>query len=132
MERWDAPRPVIFWIWWPICLYSGWIAVATIANISAYLAKLEWSFMFSEVTWTVIMIIVATALNLFMISTRNMREFAGVGVWALVAISVRHWGSVEALQWTALIGAIILLGAITAHGYKNRETSPLNPNKIER
>lgn len=40
MERWDAPRNTIFWLWWPICLYSGWIAVATIANISAYLSKI--------------------------------------------------------------------------------------------
>ena len=35
MERWDAPLPIIAYVWWPICLYSGWIAVATISNISA-------------------------------------------------------------------------------------------------
>ena len=43
MERWDAPLPVIAAVWWPICLYSGWIAVATIANISAWLASMHWS-----------------------------------------------------------------------------------------
>ena len=25
MERWDAPIRIIAWVWWPICLYSGWI-----------------------------------------------------------------------------------------------------------
>ena len=29
MERWDAPFPIIAFVWWPICIYSGWIAVAS-------------------------------------------------------------------------------------------------------
>ncbi|MEB2775758.1 hypothetical protein SYJ56_10610 [Algoriphagus sp. D3-2-R+10] len=128
MERWDAPRPIIFWLWWPIALYSGWIAVATIANISAYLAKAGWNGGISEVTWAIIMIIVAVTLNLYMIATRNLREFASVGVWALIAISVRHWGSIPTLQWTALIGAIVLFIAISYHGYQNRATAPIKFN----
>lgn len=124
MERWHAPRPIIFWLWWPIALYSGWIAVATIANISAYLAKIGWNGGVSEITWTVIMIVIAVLLNLFMIISRNLREFAAVGVWALIAISVRHWESIPALQWTALIGAIVLFVAMSYHGYLNRKTAP--------
>lgn len=129
MERWDAPRPIIFWLWWPIALYSGWISVATIANISAYLAKTGWTGGITEITWAIIMIIVAVVVNLFMIATRNLREFACVGIWALIAIAVRHWGSVPSLQWTALIGAIVLLIAISIHGYKNRNTAPFNLNR---
>lgn len=128
MERWDAPRPIIFWLWWPIALYSGWIAVATIANISAYLAKIGWTGGIAEETWAIAMIILAVILNLFMIATRNLREFASVGVWALVAIAVRHWGSLPTLQWTALVGAIVLFAAINYHGYKNRETAPFKLN----
>ncbi|SFB47575.1 hypothetical protein SAMN04489723_11263 [Algoriphagus aquimarinus] len=63
-----------------------------------------------------------------MIFTRNLREFACVGVWALIAISVRHWGSIPELQWTALLGAILLFIAISYHGYKNRATAPFNFN----
>jgi hypothetical protein len=129
MERWNAPRPIIFWVWWPIAIYSGWIAVATIANISAYLAKIGWTGGISELTWVIVMIIVAVLLNLFMIITRNLREFACVGVWALVAISVRHWESIPTIQWTALIGAILLFVAISIHGYQNRKTAPFNLNK---
>ncbi|MCE7056588.1 hypothetical protein LZF95_18030 [Algoriphagus sp. AGSA1] len=127
MERWNAPRPIIFWLWWPIALYSGWIAVATIANISAYLAKTGWGYA-DEITWTIVMIVVAVLLNLFMIATRNLREFASVGIWALVAIAVRHWGSIPALQWTALGGAIILFLAAGYHGYLNRKTAPFKLN----
>jgi hypothetical protein len=71
------------------------------------------------------MVIGATLLNLLMIYYRNMREFAVVGVWALVAIAVRHWDKIPALQWTALAGALVLLTAVAVHGYRNRATSPL-------
>jgi hypothetical protein len=128
MERWDAPRPIIVWVWWPIAIYSGWIAVATIANISAYLAKAGWTGGIPEATWAIAMIIIAVILNLFMIATRNLREFASVGVWALIAIAVRHWGSLPSIQWTALIGAIVLLIAINIHGYQNRKTAPFKFN----
>lgn len=125
MERWDAPLKVIAFVWWPICIYSGWIAVATIANISAWLSSLNWSPVFTELQWTVIMISVAGLVNLFMIYTRNMREFAGVGIWALIAIAVRHWDTIPALQWTALAWAIILFIYISIHGFRNRKTNPM-------
>ncbi|MDT0691191.1 tryptophan-rich sensory protein [Salegentibacter sp. F188] len=126
MERWDAPLKVIAFSWWPICFYSGWIAVATIANISAYLAKIGWDGWFlSEVQWAATMIVVATILNIIMIYTRNMREFGLVGVWALVAIFVRHSRENEALAWIAMGGAILIFLNAGYHGYKNKETSPM-------
>lgn len=124
MERWDAPFPIIAFVWWPICIYSGWIAVATIANVAAWLVSLEWQALLTAEGWTTLMIIVAVVLNLLMILLRNMREFAAVGVWALLAISLRHWDSLPQLQWTALIGAIVLFLAIAVHGFRNRATAP--------
>lgn len=124
MERWDAPLPVIAAVWWPVCLYSGWIAVATIANVSAWLAGMHWSAVFTEIQWTVIMISVAGLLNLLMIWTRNMREFASVGVWAIVAIAVRHWGKIPELQWTCVLWVAVLGAAIMLHAYKNRHAGP--------
>ncbi len=124
MERWDAPLKVIATVWWPICAYSGWIAVATIANISAYLGKIEWEVFFSAEQWTVIMISIAGLLNLFMIYTRNMREFALVGVWAITAIAVRHWNEIPLLQWTSVFWVVVLLIAVSVHAYKNRKTNP--------
>lgn len=125
MERWDAPKSTIALVWWPICLYSGWIAVATIANISAYLTKIGWEGApFSEITWTVIMIVIATILNLVMIWKRNMREFAAVGVWALFAIFIRHKDSLELVAYTALVGSIVLFLYMVWHGFQNRKTNP--------
>ena len=62
MERYDAPLKIIVFIWWPICLYSGWISVATIANISAMLAKIGWTGGLQETTWTIIIIAFSTLL----------------------------------------------------------------------
>jgi len=125
MERWDAPISTIAFIWWPICIYSGWISVATIANISAYLSKLNWNGgILSEQAWTISVIVLAIILNLWMIWKRNMREFALVGIWALFAIYIRHEGSYNPIAYTALIGCVILLLTITIHGFKNRNTNP--------
>lgn len=129
MERWDAPAKIIFGVWWPIAIYSGWIAVATVANVSAYLAKIGWSGPFSELTWVIIMIGVATAINLFMIWSRNLREFALVGVWALVAIAMRHWDEYPVIKLAALIGSAVIFLAVSYHGFLNRKTNPLYPFK---
>ena len=131
MERWNAPIKVIVFVWWPICIYSGWIAVATIANISAYLAKHKWDGGFlSEVSWTMTMIAVATVLNLIIIYTRNMREFAAVGIWALFAIYIRHQNDYQNIANSALVGCAILLIAILWSVYKGRKSNLiLNSNQ---
>ncbi|HQW42163.1 MAG TPA: tryptophan-rich sensory protein, partial [Flavobacteriales bacterium] len=66
----------------------------------------------------------AGVLNLIMIFTRNMREFALVGVWAIAAIAARHWGEIATLQWTSVVWAAILIASITSHAYKNRHAGP--------
>ncbi|HAZ26697.1 MAG TPA: hypothetical protein DCY95_20765, partial [Algoriphagus sp.] len=112
-------------------LYSGWIAVATIADFSAYLAKVGWTGGSNELTWTLIMILVATALNLWIIYTRNMREFALVGAWALIAIAVRHWEVIQEIQWISAAGAVTIILYAGAHGFKNRKSNPFYPkNKL--
>ena len=125
MEKWDAPFPIIAFYWWPVCLFSGWISVASIANMASYLSKIGWDgAIFSEVEWTVIMIGVAVIINLLMIYLRNMREFALVGVWALFAIYIRHQGTEELIAKTALAGAILLFLNISYHGFINRKQTP--------
>jgi len=125
MEVWDAPFKVIAFYWWPICIYSGWITVASIANMAAWLTEIGWDgALFSETEWTAIMIGIAVIINLLMIYLRNMREFAAVGVWALIAIYLRHQGTEEFIANTALAGAILVFLNIAYHGFKNRKQTP--------
>ncbi len=135
MERWDAPLKFIALVWWPIDLYFGWISVATIANISAYLSSIHWTGGLSEVTWTISMIALATALALFMIISRNMREYAAVFIWALVAIAIRHADKVESISNSAWTAAAILAIASGIHAFRHRKTLPFirkyPPEKID-
>lgn len=125
MERWRAPAKTIVFGWWPISIYAGWITVATIANIAAYLSKIGWDGGFlSPVAWTILLIVVATLINLILVITRGMREFAIVGAWALIAIYIRHQLSYESIAITAIVGATIILVTVFAHAYRNRRINP--------
>jgi len=125
MNKTSASRSTILFGWLPIGIYAGWIAVATIANVSAYLSKINWDgALFSEQQWTVIMIGVATLVNILMVWKHNMREFALVGIWALFAIYVRHSGNIDALANMALTCSIILALVIIIHIIQNRKTNP--------
>jgi hypothetical protein len=104
--------------WWPIGIYTGWISVATIANITAYLAKIEWSFLFTELQWTFIMISIAAILNLFMVLKKNMTSFGVVGIWALTAIAAKHWNQIELIQWTAISWTVLLTASILVQKVK--------------
>ena len=123
MELDDVPLKTIAFVWWPFCLYSGWITVALIANIAAWLTKIKWSGI-PAADQAIIMIVAAGAINLFMTWNRNMREFASVGVWALVAIAVPNWRTVPSVAWAALIMAVIVFINIGIHAFKNRNFSP--------
>lgn len=124
MERWDAPVRFMAFVWWPIDLYFGWISVALIANVAALLVKIDFQPFFSEITYTVIMIVVATIVNIFMIFSRNMREYAAVAMWAFIAIAVRHWKTLPEVKTAALVATAVLFFATSYHAYKNRKTLP--------
>ncbi len=125
MELWDAPISVIVFLWWPFVFYSGWVTVASIANVAAYLTSIDWdAWGYSATSWAVTMIIVAGIINLVVTWRRNMREFALVGAWALVAICVENWNYNAIVANTALAVAIVLLISSGYHGYINRATGP--------
>lgn len=125
MERWHAPLKTIVFAWWPVSIYAGWISVATIANITAWLVKIGWNGApLTPFIWTIIMIVVATLLNLLIIYHRNMREFALVGVWSLVAIHIRHMDDMQMIAIPAMFAALLILIYVLFEGYKNRKTNP--------
>ncbi|MHA4808597.1 hypothetical protein ACX0G9_10855 [Flavitalea flava] len=125
MELTDPPLRTIAFVWWPFSLYAGWISVALIANVSAWLVKINWNgFGIGEVSWAIIMILVAGGINLFMTWMRNMREYAFVGVWALVAVGVANRDRESPVAPTAFFVAGILFLSSCIHGYRNRKFSP--------
>lgn len=125
MELDDKSLPVIAFQWWPFSFYSGWITVALIANVAAYLTAMGWKgWGLSQVSWTLIVILVAAVINLLITWTRNMREFALVGAWGLIAVGIANQGTREIIFYTAVAAAIVLLISSGIHGYNNRKFSP--------
>jgi len=124
MEKWDAPVKYMALVWWPVDLYIGWISIALIANVAAYLNSIGFAPFFSEVVWTVLLISLAVLLNAFMIFNRNMREFAAVGIWALIAIAVRHWMEIPSIGVSAAAGAILLAVLSARHANQNKDYLP--------
>jgi hypothetical protein len=111
------PLYKILFVAWPFVFYAGWVTVASIANISAYLFKTNWDgFGLAADTWAIIMIIVAVTINIWAIKSRNLREFAVVGAWALIAIGVRNQETYDNVSTVAYIGAAILLLLCMYHG----------------
>ena len=129
MEVWDAPCKIIAMVWWPIDLYFGWIMVAFVANISAYLNFVDFSFGLPEAFWTVIAIILVTNINYQLVQKRNLREVALVAIWALIAIAVRHWEGQLKVAIIASICALALLIANQLHANKNKSTLPFIKKK---
>ena len=126
MELWDAPISVIAFLWWPFVIYSGWVTVASIANVSTYLSSINWDgWGYSEVSWAVTMIIIAGIINFTITWQRNMREFAMVGAWALIAICVENWKVSSTVATTALAVAIVLVLSSSYHAFKNLNTGPV-------
>lgn len=122
----DVPLKKLMFLYWPFTIYSGWVTVASIANISSYLIKNNWDgFGISAVTWTIVMIVIATLINLIVTWTRNMRAFAFVGAWALIAIGVANSNYQDLIVYTAYSSALILIISSIIHGYRKRATSPL-------
>jgi hypothetical protein len=125
MELTDPPLRIIASVWWPFCLYSGWVTSALLTNISVWLKKTGWNeFESHETCWAIAMMLLAGIIYLFMTWRRNMREYAIVGAWALIAIAIADHDRSPAASITAYAVAAVLLISSSVHSYRNRAFSP--------
>ncbi len=89
-------------------IYLGWICVATIANVTAWLVSLNWGgFGVSDEAWTIIMISVGLLIAGAAIY-RFDNPFIGLAIiWALVGIAIKQYGNIQFIYIIALVAAII-------------------------
>ena len=75
----------------PFSIYLGWITIATIANATAFLVKINWNkFGISDQLWTVIVIAVGAIITLATLFSRNDIFYGFVVIWALVGILLKR------------------------------------------
>ncbi len=125
MELDDARTDKAAFLWWPFSFYSGWISVALIANVAAYLTKIKWDgFGISDLSWTIIMICLAGVINIFVTWNRNMREFGFIGVWGLIAVAVANLNGARSIVIAAIAVSALIFISSSVHAYKNRKMYP--------
>ena len=125
MELTDPPLRVIAFLWWPFCFYTGWIMVALLANLSAWLVKLRVSFFVANEARSVVGLLMLAGIGYLLLTwRRNMRECALVGVWALVGIAVADWHRAPFVAGYALFIAGVLFASSMYHAWRNRAYGP--------
>lgn len=130
LELWDAPLRVIVFVWWPLTVYLGWIIIATVANVAAFLVSIGWNGgSLSPELWSILLIFVSLIIYVLLVFRRNMREAAMVGVWAYLAIAVRQWEIHSSISIVCLAGSVILILYSGYHAYQNRATLPFTSRK---
>lgn len=96
----------------PFSLYTAWITVATIANLSSMQAARGWAEIgFDEMTWTVIKIAVAGAIAATVLFRRRDIAFVLVVVWAGAGIAVKQAATpmvVGAAATVAVLGILLV------------------------
>ena len=76
-----------------ISVYLGWITVATIANVTAVLVKLDvGELVLGEMMWTILVIAVAALITILMVFRRKDVAYSLVIVWALLGIVIKRLG----------------------------------------
>ncbi|MEA5549384.1 tryptophan-rich sensory protein [Anabaena cylindrica UHCC 0172] len=93
----------------PISIYLSWISVATIVNVASVLYFYGWNgWGFTNEIWTVIMLLAAAAITSVMVIQYRDIAYAGVTIWAVIAIALKHWDN-PVIKYAALLLAIVLI-----------------------
>ncbi|MFA0814951.1 MAG: tryptophan-rich sensory protein [Anaerofustis sp.] len=80
-----------FFLKLPFFVYFGWITVATIANVTAFLVDAGWSgFGLSEADWTVVILAVGTVIACSAVFRFKSAAYGFVVIWAYAGIIAKH------------------------------------------
>jgi hypothetical protein len=104
----------------PFSVYLGWITVAAIANITAWLVSVEWNrFGLSEQFWTAVMIATGTLISLLMLIRKKDIAFNLVFIWALFGIAMKRFSDPPEISRTLLWVSLVCMAVLIAgSGYQ--------------
>lgn len=111
----NTPDNIKTFTQFPLSIYLGWIAIATIANISAALVSSGWNgFGLSTIFWTNTMVSIATLITVFMVIGKKNIAFGLVVLWALFGIVLKRKQVDAAIYQDVILTAWIAFGVVTA------------------
>jgi len=117
----DPPWQEITCVWWPLQMYTGWVAVACVVNIASWLASVGVTL--SSFGAVVVLVSFAAALS-YLLWSRNTRLLVLASTWGIVAIAYGQLSVVPLVGTAAGIIAGILILETAVHAYFNYSTHP--------
>ena len=109
----------------PISIYLAWISVATILNAAIVLTSWQWSgWGINAVWWTVIMLLVAGLITHFVTIPRLDFIYAGVFIWASIAIAVKNSDTIL-ISGTAIGLCVALIMLLLSFSFYGRDRNSL-------
>ena len=93
----------------PFSVYTGWVSVAAIADISYYHTYIEWDgFGISSVAWTIVLLIAATILAFVFAGKNRDWCYPLVFVWAFIGIGIRNGAPYQVITDISYILAALM------------------------
>jgi hypothetical protein len=131
MER--APVPSTFpeklTLRWPFSIYLGWITIATVANVTAWLVSVKWTgFGLPDDFWLCVAISAAMFIAVLFMLFKKDAAFGWVIVWAFAGIILKRNQEQNTeltgyyMAWSGLVFFSFLAAFLTF-----RKTKPQNP-----
>lgn len=118
-----AARKILFQ-WWPISLYLGWIILAMVINVSAYLVSLQFEGgPFSTTTWAIIVLFLASSIYSYLSTSRNIALAGIAGLWGFYGIITAQRGLNETVVMATWIVFAIVAVVLVSEGIKNWHSS---------
>jgi hypothetical protein len=107
----------------PFSIYLGWITVATIANVTAFLDSIDWNgFGISPEIWTFIMLVVAIAVAGLMAYSRQDIAYLLVLIWAFIGIGFEQADTSQVANAAYLAAGVVAVFVILVIIQKFRQT----------
>lgn len=104
----------------PFSIYLGWITVATVANITAFLYDIGWNgWGLSDEVWMIIMLIAAGAIAALVALTRRDVAYILVILWAFAGIAIKH-SSIPIVSVPTVVVAILVALVLIAVRWRER------------
>jgi hypothetical protein len=98
----------------PFSVYLGWITIATIANVTAFLVHVNWNtFGLGDQFWTVAVIIIGVAIALVILFKRKDIFYCLVVDWALLGILIKRFNVDTIPDQGVIVITIIGLAFVT-------------------
>ena len=93
----------------PFSIYLGWITVATVANITAFLVRIGWNrFGLSQELWMIIISLLAAVIGFAATVKRKDLAYGLVLVFAYIGILAKRLSAVGLVSGSGVITAVIV------------------------